>query len=165
MNAIKINRHDSKVLKWLQSAASKDQAREVLNGINVNGNYTAADGFRLHVVDPSGLVELPEGTRDYGKIPASGLVEEPEAMPYSFPEYQQIIPRSDPVFEISVNPKLLLEALKGFVYDDQPVLLRFHSATAPMEVLGKIETKDGETSAYAIIMPMHLDDAPSQWKP
>ena len=58
MDAIRINKHDSKVLKWLQSAASKDTAREAIMGINSNGNYAAVDGWRLHAVPGNGYIGI-----------------------------------------------------------------------------------------------------------
>ena len=180
MNAIRINKHESKVLKWLQSAASKDTDREAINGINSNGNYAAVDGWRLHAVPgnnepdlPQGmLVQLPEGTRQYGKIPADGLIEVPEAMPYEFPDYSQIIPkvepgqdRDNPIMEIAVNPQFLIDALKGFLKSSpETCYIRVHGPNKPIEIMGKIETKDGCTPAYALVMPMHIDN-PNYWKP
>ena len=165
MDAIRINKHDSKVLKWLQSAASKD-TESILAGINSNGNNAACDGWRLHIVPPTDLVELPDGTRQYGKIPADGLVELPDAQEGTYPEYNQIIPQGEPVLEIGVNPQFLIDALKGFLKSDpEMVRLRFHDTNKPMELFGKIETKDGTTPGYALIMPMHIGDNNDTWKP
>ena len=171
MDAIRINKHDSKVLKWLQSATSKDIDRPVLMGINTDGNHAACDGWRLHVVPSFGIVGLPDGTRQYGKIPTDGLVEIPEPSPYDFPTYNQIIPRDEPdhnsdepVCEIAVNPQFLIDALKGFVKSSpETCFLRMRGPNHPLEIQGKIETNDESTPAYALVMPMHLDN--NNWKP
>ena len=169
MNTIKINKHNSKVLKWLQSAASKDKNRPVLTGINIDKNYSrfwavTADGWRLHIVPKDELEELPEGLRDYGKIPASGIIEEPDIIDGTFPDVLQIIPRKEPVLEIAVNSKFLIDTLKGL---DSMAILKFHGANEPMEILGNIKTTEGSTPAYAVIMPITLEMAKQEidWKP
>ena len=164
MNTIKINKHNSKVLKWLQSAVSKDKNRPVLTGINANENLATADGWRLHIVHQDELIELPEGLRDYGKIPASGIIEVPDVIEGQFPDVLQVIPRKEPVLEIAINSKFLIDTLKGL---DSMAILKFHGANEPMEVLGNIKTTEGSTPAYAVIMPITLEMAKQEidWKP
>ena len=168
MNTIKINKHNSKVLKWLQSAASKSDYRLALMGINVDENLTAVDGHRVHITQTTDIVELPKGLRDYGKIPASGIIEEPEAIDDKFPDVMQIVPREEPVFEIAVKPRFLIDALKGFLFKpDSFIVFKFYGADKPMEILGNVETEDNSTPGYALIMPVDLDIAKQEidWKP
>ena len=165
MNTIRITKHSSKVLKWIQSAISKDKNRPALQGINKNEDFASADGWRVHMA--SGLDGFPEGLYEYGKIPAEGIIEEPELIEGSFPDILQIIPRKEPVFEIAVNPKFLIDALKGLLLRDSMVILRFYADNEPIEVLGNIETKDESTPGYALVMPIDLNTAKQDitWKP
>ena len=166
MNTIRIDKHNSKILKWLQSASSKDKDRPVLHGINKDKDLASADGWRVHIVEGESI-ELPEGLRDYGKIPTEGIIEEPEIIEGSFPDILQILPRKEPVFEIAVNAKFLIDALKGLLSQESSVIFRFHSHDEPIEILGNIETKDESTPGYALIMPMALDIVKQDvdWKP
>ena len=163
---VKLSKHEARVTRYVKQAASKDSARPVLQGLNVNGNLEAADGFRYHAArTPEPLTQFTDRIIEFDKQPpATGGYVEAGVIDGIFPDCKSLIPTTDPVIEFSVNPKYLIEALKEL--SDVPMLkIRVHSQYAPIEVLGVIETGNESTPVYALIMPMNVDDANNNWKP
>lgn len=160
MNVLKFSRHESKLLAWLLKAASTDDARPVLEDIHVNDNsIVATDGWRMHWVDKEGVsafAEVSDKTMNLGKIRAGeNLIEPEEHDDFNYPDCKSLIPTREPVFEVAINPKFLVDALQGL---DTAVVLRFFGTTGPFEVMGKIASKDADdTNVYALIMPMDLE--------
>ena len=66
-------KEDARILKWLQKAQSKDQARPVLTGIHSNEKHAVAcDGFRIHLIEKRDcLAEINNKTINL-KIPTGG---------------------------------------------------------------------------------------------
>jgi hypothetical protein len=165
----KLNRHMSNVVRWLQSAASQDDARQILTGIRCNDYSVACDGLRIHAV-PDKIVEHEDGETqvlNFGKIRAGENIVEPERVDTraTYPNVEAIYPTGEPVMEIAIDPRILIECIKGFP-KGKPALLRFYGDNNPFEVFGKIETgKEEYTDAYAVIMPMHKQTVAKVWKP
>lgn len=172
-NIFETNKHTAKILNWLQSGASRDNARPVLMSVLVGEEQSiSANGYRVHAVSfenfPTGGDFLPTGLRKFPKIPArGGAVIDPEETVGIFPDVSQIVPSGEPVFKIGANAKLLIDALKGF--QDRQVVLTFYGDKNPFEITGSIETSTKETTkvtpAYALIMPMHIDLDTKGWRP
>jgi len=168
MNTVKLTRFQSQLTKWLQLAASNDPARGILRGINVQDTYSVtADGYRMHTINQPILENT--GTFDLGKVRAGENIIEPQEIEGKYPDIISLVPAKEPVFEIAVDPALLVDALKGMP-KYKPVRLRFFGDREPIEVMGKVEPsrndmKNDPVYMYALIMPMHLDHAPDPWKP
>ena len=151
------SKEDSKALKWVSLACSKDRARAVLNGFLVNEDKTAAaDGFRLHIINTTDAMKDSLSCRDKIIKPANGPVsatpkmQEFEVVEGTFPDYTQIVPTKPPVFKIALDKKLLadLKTMPG----DKAVVLSFTAANQPVLV-----TCPG-SEASAVIMPMTLPE-------
>jgi DNA polymerase III sliding clamp (beta) subunit (PCNA family) len=84
-----------------------------------------------------------------GKIPAGDFLVELESVDGEFPDWRQVLPDGDPVFEISLNPKLLINALKGMV---GAVRVRFYGSSKPVEVIDS----SPDDLKYALIMPLRM---------
>ena len=70
------SKEDSKALKWVSLACSKDRARAVLNGFLVNEDKTAAaDGFRLHIINTTDAMKDSIACRDKIIKPLSPIAE------------------------------------------------------------------------------------------
>ena len=148
------DKEQAKTLKWLHSGCSKDQARQVLTGIEVQSKYTySTDGFRLMRIEtPEYLVEY-EGKviKPLNTLPANPQVIEWEEVDGTFPDCEQVIETDKPeYFSFAVNKKLLADAIKTMPGDDM-ITLSFTGNKEPV----RITTDD----ALLLIMPMHLDDA------
>lgn len=171
---VKLDKEEARLLRWVQSAQAKGDTRP-LNGINRTVAVQACDGFRMHAIpDDSIPDDIPEGNSDLGKVPAAGGIIEVTPNDLSYPDTHQVMPNSKmDVFRVGVNPKLLMDALKG---QKGMVILQFYnpdtasdaSYTTPFEVYGRID----DTPVYALIMPMHIgrtsyndDIIPSTWRP
>ena len=145
------SKEDSKALKWMSLACSKDKARYILNGFLVNQDKTAAaDGYRLHIINTTEAMKDSLSCRDkvikpLSTIGATPKIEEFEIIDGRFPTYQEIIPSDDPVFTIGINKKYL--AALATMPGDEMITLEF---TDPMHPV-KITSSDG---AVAVIMPM-----------
>jgi len=150
---LKGTKEDSKLLRWLQAAATKDESRPVLLGVmGCDGYAVACDGFRLHAAKTD---LIPEGKNLHGKLRAGDFEVDMFEIGGTYPSWQQILPGGPVEFAIDVDPKLLIVALKGM---ENPVTLRFYSPTSPMEVFGK--------GRYALIMPlMARTDKRPHWRP
>jgi hypothetical protein len=158
------SKDESKILRWLQSACAstnEKDSRPVLTGIRIfDGIVLGCDGFRIHAVPrPDALEGDYEGSL-VGKIPAGEFIAKMEVIEGGYPNYEEIIPDDEPVFEIAVNAKFLRDALAGM---ESPVLLRFWKNTNPMEIMG---TGRDDQSRYALIMPMHVSTGRDRfWRP
>ena len=151
---IKLDRSDSKILKWVQSAKGTDDARPVLTGTYFHkGNMVCVDGWRLNITEaPRSLGEL-EGLKNTGKVRAGENILDIQDQGGTYPEYEQIIPKTDPTIRIGVNVTLLLELLKG-LDKDSTLVIDVHNPGTPIELHGKIE----EQKTYSLIMPMTIGD-------
>ena len=62
---IKLNRSDSKILKWVQSASGTDRSREVLTGTYFHNNrMVCADGFSLNIIEKPESLKVIEGLKN-----------------------------------------------------------------------------------------------------
>lgn len=162
---IKLNRIESKLMKFVTRAMSRDNARPALNGVNINGSAVALDGFRLHAVRVTDVPnmaeeELPKGTITFNpsnlRVTGEGSVLDVEYVNAEFPDYLQVIRganNQEIQAEIAFNPQYMIDALREMDHGTaQSVRLVIHSDTSPMELFGEVN----ERPAYAVIMPMHL---------
>ena len=165
---IKLNRSESKITKFVQRAASKDIARPILNGVNINEqSISAADGFRLHAVQADAvpaLAEVKGQTVNLGKIRNAALnYVKPEEIPGHFPDTSQLIPAGELSIRFAVDPRFLVDACKT-LDKGSPVCITVYADTSPVEIQGVID----EQPVYALLMPMHLEGhgCPDlTWKP
>jgi len=161
--AVKQNsKEDSKILKWVSLACSKDKARSVLLGIKVNnGEIAAADGFRLHIA-PTPDALKPHNDKilkPTSTLSATPKYDEFETDPGTFPDYQQIVPTDEPTFKIALNKKYL--AALATMPGDEYVVLEFTKPTSPIKITSP------SSEAVAVIMPMRLgcdSDWLDNWK-
>ena len=151
-NFVTLGRSDSKILKWVQSAISKDDARATLTGTYFHDNkMVCADGWRLNVTDiPKGLENIA-GLKDTGKVRAGENILELSDIEGQFPDYDQIIPKGDPTIRIGVNPLFLMEVLKG-LDKDAILIIDITTPSQPIALRSKIEGQDTLT----VLMPMHI---------
>lgn len=149
------DKEEAKTIKWLHSGCSKDPARPVLTGIHVkNGLAYSADGFKLMRIEtPESLKEYEELTiKPLSNIPVTPQVVEWEELPgHTYPDCEQIIKTDkEPIFEISVNKKLLADAIKTMPGpDNNMITLSFTGNRDPI----RITTDD----ALLIVMPMRKE--------
>jgi len=152
MNTFKLeSKEECKEVKWCQIAASKDQARPILNGLFIDSKKTiGCDGFRIHSIEtPAALYDYDDKViKPVSTITVKPQIQEIEEVPGTFPDYKIIIPTDEPVFKIAIDKKLLadLKTMPG----NKAVVLSFTAANRPVKV-----TCPG-SDAMAIIMPMHL---------
>jgi len=172
LQVINLTKHLAKVLRFIVSATSKDDARQVLKTVVCNNHYVATDGFRLHATETVDAETGLDGQYTFENLRSSGgkVIAEEDVEWEQFPDYSQIIPVDDPECEISLNAKYLYEALKPWATGEGEVVrLSFYGEARPFEVTGKIQTtvdgKDLTTKAYALIMPMHADHETRPWRP
>ena len=163
------DRGETKRLRWLAKATSKEESRPVLQTIHVNnGTSVATDGYRLFATTTpvalaqDALVAESSMTR-IESLPATSTIAQVSSVHEGrYPEYTAILPKRDPEFSISLDANLLREALEACRKDDKLVTLRFWDDTSAFEVLGKM---DGQP-IYALIMPMRPDgDTRHTWRP
>ena len=156
MNAVvRLDKSKTKLAQFIQRAQSTDTARPILNGINVNGEVVACDGWRLHSISTRALPELDAFTGetvDLGKIRAGENLLEGEVIDGTFPDYDQIIPKTDPIVVFGANPAFLVDAIKTFD-KGEAVTIKVHGPNNPIELHGTIDGVD----VYALIMPMHIE--------
>ncbi len=152
---IKGTKDESKMLRWLKRAASAKD-RPLLCGIRVdNSNVVAADGYRMHIAPTPACLEPCQGKLVNGKVPAGEFTVVVDATDGPYPDYMQILPKGSLEFAIAVNPKYLIDALKGM---GEQAILCFYGPHDPMEVRGQ--------DRYALIMPLHLENlADKGWRP
>ena len=114
---VKLSKHEARITRYVKQAASKDGSRPVLQGLNVNGNLEASDGFRYHAArTPDPLTQFSDRIIEFDKQPpATGGWTEAGVIDGTFPDCKALVPTTDPVIEFSVNPKYLIEALKEYL--------------------------------------------------
>jgi len=167
---VKLTKEANALLRWVSKAATKGRdaaSRASLSGVHVNGNVMVAiDGYRLHATKtPQDLAEFDGKIVAFNKIPANATTVEAEEVEGTFPDYASILPKTEPMFEITVNAGYLIEALKGVTRHSKMVTLRFWEAKGTWAVAYEVcgETKAGEP-IYALIMPMARGDE-KPWQP
>jgi DNA polymerase III sliding clamp (beta) subunit (PCNA family) len=77
----------------------------------------------------------------------------------TYPEYEQIMPTTDPVDTFSMNPAYLVDACKT-LDKGEPVTIKSHGPNNPIELHGTLEG----LPVYALIMPMH-GEKDYYWRP
>lgn len=163
----KLDKQESKLLQFVQTACSDDDARPVLQKICMNGGIAAADGFRLHVIENTGNEEFDalEGVAGINKLRAGENYIEPTFVDYEqtqFPEYRQICPKTDNGVLIGIDPRFLGDVCK-YADKDTPLYILIQGPNKPIEIKGTCQGQD----MYALIMPMHvtLDDYREKYQP
>ena len=161
---VRLDKNETKIAQFIQRAQSTDESRPILNGINVNGSVVAVDGFRLHAVSTETLypfADLAGKTVDVGKIRSGDNLLEAEEIEGNYPDWQQILPTTEPVVKIQVDPAFLVDACKT-LDKGEAITVVIHDNLSPFEIHGTI---NGEP-VYAMIMPMNdpkkLDN---NWRP
>lgn len=150
---IKGDKEAAQIVRLLQTCVSSDDSRPVLTCIHVeDGLAEATDSFRSMTVPAPDM--LPEGlTRLKSKAKVSSLLVEAEAEEGTFPDVSMIAPKGEPVFSISINPKLLGEILMELRRTTNMVRLDFYGPTNPFVLRSR-----GEDKFYSLVMPMHDND-------
>lgn len=162
---IKGDKEQSKLLRWLQLGASKDDARPALTGIYVTPDVmVTVDGFRLHMAPTAACLVDHEGKILAGKIPAGDFLTELETVETNFLDYEAIIPDAarEVVFEISVDSRYLSEAVKGMGDDtNRRIVLQFYGKNQPMVIIDPSK----ENPRKVVLMPMHMVEDATYWDP
>lgn len=145
-----------KVTRWLHAGTSKDQSRPSLAVLKVEEDVTVtADGHQMRIVPtPECFKEQAGKMLRIEKAPRVGgdavTFEEYEG---NYPEWRSILPTSEPIHSVDVNPVLLAGILKEMSTENTRVRLEFHGGAATPIV---IRTPDNVIDArYALLMPMH----------
>ena len=170
---IRGNDTESKALRWLLKAVSKDSHRPAFNSIIITDKFAAgSDGFRIHAIQTLECLEnhLIPGERLLlsSKIPAGNFDAVMNVDQLSTPpSFQSVIPEGESHFEIAINPAFLIQALQG-MENGKPAYLRFYKDTVEREGVPTtskpVEVSQPETNRYALIMPMfHRHD--EHWRP
>lgn len=83
------------------------------------------------------------------QISVNGTTHKIEPRDGKFPDYKSVLPKSEPLATVKINPKYLKEAME-FFKGAQSITLEFHEDNKPVI----IRTDDTETKKLAVIMPM-----------
>ena len=167
----KLDKTESKRLKFVSRARAKDDFRPALQGVNVNGAAIGCDGFRIHAVNMYDLPDFDavasEGTVIFDastlRVSGDGSIIEVSPTVEKYPDYHQVIEEADKqeiVGEIHFDPKFMIDALRE-MDKGKPVRIVIHDPTRPFELFGQIEGRP----TYALIMPMHAESDKRGWKP
>jgi len=157
---VNLTQEQAKALVYVGRARSRKKDSPALNAVKMGDKAEAADGCRYHAVN---VGFEAEGLWHYAK-PAQTLDLKPEEG--ALPDLARICPGGLPQSEITLDAKLLRDALQGLT---GMVTLTVYGATLPMTVQGRISvprTLQEECPAtYAVIMPMIRNDYADLWKP
>ena len=163
---VKLNsKEETKRVRWLQKATDKD--RTMLSGIHVhNGSAVSTDGYKMFAsTTPAGFESPDPVTLRIDSLPASSTIAEVSTIDEPFVRYADILPKTEPVFEIHMDAALLADALSactGKDLTDRIVRLVFRGDNMPMEVFGRM----ADQPVYALIMPTSKERSPDRtWRP
>jgi len=169
---IKLNRHRSAIVRWLQSALIKDPILEPskpLVGIQC-GDFTmvACDGKRIHAVDTD-VLDTEEGEKQLVEfhpfVRAGENIVETEEVYGKYPNLDKVVPTTKPMLTIAVQPRFLVDCLKA-MSKEEAVVFKFYGDDKPFEIFGAIQTGFESTPVYAMVMPLHIGQAKhTAWKP
>jgi hypothetical protein len=153
---IELDADFARALKWVHSASAKSSMDrpELEKAIVVTEDkVVACDGYRIHEAKLH-LGNLDVEPRIYKmETPRKGVNKlVPSNEPYPDLERVKSDYSNEPMLEICVDPKLLLDALKN---QCGIVKLSFYNDRNPIKVFGKLI--DG-TETFALIMPMKCKD-------
>ncbi|MCK4518428.1 hypothetical protein KAT92_06630, partial [Candidatus Babeliales bacterium] len=126
---IKLSKPQEKALRYVDRARSKDKAYPSFSAVRMNGKAEAADGHRYHAVN---VAFETKGLWHYDK-PAAVLELEPEDG--ALPDLSRICPRGVPQSEITLDAKMLRDALQGL---KGMVTLTVYGKTLGMTVQGRV---------------------------
>lgn len=149
---LKLDKKESKLIEWVNRAKSTDISRPALQSTNFNSEISAVDGWRHHKIDKLESIDL-NGQFEMPKIRAGENIIEIEPMDsdYDYPDVEEAIylqlNTKEPVLTIKMNPKLLMDALRGL---KGMVKLTFYDSESPMIIEGELEDED----VTALIMAM-----------
>lgn len=159
------NKQEAYILSALRKIASSDNARPVLTSIHIDqeaGRVEVADGFCTLTVPYSAIEDVRPVTGNLPRLvklegnphKRDGWTVRAESEEGTFPNIGVVAPITDPVFSITVNPKLLGELLIQLdrATSASSVRLDFHGETEPFEIS---TVADSDVPAYSVIMPMH----------
>jgi len=163
---VKLNsKEETKRVRWLQKATDKDRA--MLSGIHVhNGSAVSTDGYKMFAsTTPAGFESAEPVTLRIDNLPATSTIAEVSTIAEPFVSYADILPKTEPVFEINMDAALLADALAactGKDLTDRIVRLVFRGDNMPMEVFGRM----ADQPVYALIMPTSKERSPDRtWRP
>jgi len=157
---IEITKEEKAILDWLNLARAKRGDRPVLELFCVtNDAVFATDSYRAHFAEIEHLSSL-EATNEKGQANFR-LSPEPimSAIPDGqvFPDASRALPKGDPVAFIFVNPRYLIDALRGF--REAMVCLSLHEGET-------VVIQGARSRQYAMIRGFHSEHGPETlWKP
>ena len=156
-----VRKEESKRLRWVQKAQSKDPMRSILNGVHVdNNNIHATDGYRIHSTHAPSDMTKYNGKVLQGKVPAGETFVDMQEIIGAYPDLSTFSSAVEPEFTVVVNPKYLAEALSVM---DGVVRLAFWGAHKPMEIYGN--DKNG-VPCHVALMPCYSGkEHTKQWMP
>lgn len=165
---IKLDKVESKLLQFVQSAIDKDGHREVLQCVHLNGEIVGCDGHRLHAIKETGNAWFDhlEGIAHIDKLRAGENYIEPifeESIQDKYPDYKAVLPVTDNGVLIGINPQFLMDICK-YADKDSILYILIRGSDKPIEIKGTCQDSD----IYALVMPMHTGGIESwrqRWQP
>lgn len=142
-------------IKNITAFTSKSKIKPVLQSIHVMPDkIVATDSFKLiEVIGDTGAIETfnvipPKGLKTFDKIERKdgqpvfthkNAEYKGELVLEDFPEYEQVIPKTDPVLEITISPAHLKEVCAAFESKDDfsGMQFAFHGKTRPIVITNK----------------------------
>ena len=162
----KLSKSQSKALRYVNNARSKDRARPVLNTLRVDKDcLVAIDGFRLHAIKY--IMDDLESGNLYNLggniIPNEGFFEIEKSIidPGTYPNYAKVFPQKEPAAIIHVDARFLTEAISRSSKNAK-VTIKYYAENKAIEVYTE---DDCGIPAYALIMPMYIDGSAEYWRP
>jgi len=150
------NKEDSRAVKWVSLARSRDKSRQILNTIRIdNNNLVAVDGHRLHKIETPAILQSynQKTLKPLNNIPVNPQPVEYEEIDGDYPDWELIEERlanKEAIFQIAVDKKLLADLSTMPTGSSDMIILKFTSENEPIKVIAP----DSYDKAEALIMPM-----------
>jgi len=164
-----LDKSNKAALAWLLKALDKDSYRPLLECVHVKGDQmTATDGFIMHALDTQPFDEpLEDGLYNIRLEGNVAVVDQSELDYNTYPDFRDVLMTDEPRTVLTINPKLLFNAISGMPNEDTSVIISLYGndqvVTTPVVVQGLIK---GGKLGYAIVMPMHNNTLDKErWMP
>jgi DNA polymerase III sliding clamp (beta) subunit (PCNA family) len=142
------------ITKYLSKADFKPE----LQSVYLSGNKAVAtDSFKLIEITRSRevtkpiMVRIPKGVKKIDNITPDGVIEnginkiQGEIIEGSFPDYNQVIPKGEPVYKMTFSPEYLAVIIDSYKKAKE-VTLNFYGDNKPMMI--------NENGVLTLIMPI-----------
>lgn len=153
-----VSKEQSITLAQLSAVTSHDDGRVIEGILTKRDIQVATNGFIfLAIKSPDAL---PTDIQGVNVIDTEGRIAKIEADPRarSFPDVTAIFPTAEPILELAINPRWLIQML-NVVKNNRFVLMRFFGDKLPIEIIGRNDFAENENNVFAVIMPTFKDNA------